>query len=400
MKKVIIFLFSIFPLFASCQNKWQTVNYNGVSVQIPSDWGSKNTENHYEETDITEYQISCWAKDKSTLSLAIQWVDTEIEANTYIKLLIEMQQERFPMFKEFDYDKIVDATFNGLAAKKCHFSKYIDNISFEGEYIAFTKNQYSYIVLISGNKDFYKSIDYNKILISITPNFSGTALQNKSNVSTTETTDNFTRYEFKQYALSVPNTMELRNENSFMSLGKEILRDKLKSIKKIDVGDFNFVFQPAGNDNVTNLDRQKKALDLYARVLISYDKSNLGDYASWNDDITYSQSEYNELNKTFKDNLLSQAAHMKKMGIENPFINIEIINIENIKVGKNANKFVYIKQQYTRKGFNGNVKVTDFYIHNNNEMVKLTISYRVSEINLWEADFSKIIDTFSFTTKK
>jgi hypothetical protein len=95
----------------------------------------------------------------------------------------------------------------------------------------------------------------------------------------------------------------------------------------------------------------------------------------------------------FKDNLLAQAEQMKQMGSE-------LINIENVKVGKNANKFVYIKQQYTRKGLNGNVKVADYYIHNNNEMVKLTISYRISESNLWKSDFNKIIDTVSFNIKK
>jgi hypothetical protein len=382
-------------LFVSCQNKWQTVNYNGVSVQVPSDWGNKNTVNHYEENDFTEFQISCWTKDKSTSSLAIQWIDTEIDADLYIESLIEMQQERFPMFKEFDYDVIVDVDFLGMKAKKCHFGKHIDDISFEGEIFSFSKNQYSYIVMIVGNTKFYQSNDYKRILTSIKPNFSGVEQQTDKNVSITETANNFTRYEFPTYSLSVPNTMELRNENSMMSLGKEIIRDKMKNIKKIDVGDFNFVFQPAGTDDVSNSERQKKALALYARVLINYEKGNTDDYLKWNDDISYSQSEYNELNKMFKNNLLSQAEQMKQMGMENL-----ITNIENVKVGKNANKFVYIKQQYVRKGLNGNVKVIDYYLHNNSEMIKLTISYRVSDSHLWEADFSKIIDAFNFTTKK
>ncbi len=116
MKKIIILLFSIFPLFASCQNKEQTINYNGVSVQIPSDWGNKNTENHYEETDITEYQISCWAKDKTINTLAIQWIDTEVENDLYIETMIEMQQERFPMYKQLQFSEIVDTDFQNMHA--------------------------------------------------------------------------------------------------------------------------------------------------------------------------------------------------------------------------------------------------------------------------------------------
>lgn len=81
-------------------------------------------------------------------------------------------------------------------------------------------------------------------------------------------------------------------------------------------------------------------------------------------------------------------------------LNMELLNISDIKISKNINKYVYIEQQYERKGLNGDVKVIDYYLHNNDEIVKLTISYRISESDLWKTDFDKIVDTFSFTTKK
>lgn len=396
IKKIIICLFALLPVFGSCQNRWQTVDYKGVSVQIPSDWGNKNTVNHYEDTDITEYQISVWGKDKTINTLAIQWIDVVIESDLYIEAMIEMQQERFPMYRHLQFGEIVDVDFLGFKAKKCHFyGNLMKDVSIEGEYIAFTKNEHTYIVLISGDKNFYKSDDYNHILKSIKPNFSGNVQEKESNTKTSVVDDNFTRYEFRYYSFSVPNTMELRDENSFMSLGKEIIKDEIQSIKKIDVGDFNFVFQPEGTDDVQNSDNQKKALALYSRVLVSYQKGETDDFIRWNDNITYSQEEYNEVNKTFKDNLLAELNKAKQMGM-----NMELLNISDIKIAKNANKFVYIEQQYERKGLNGNVKVIDYYLHNNDEMVKLTISYRISESNLWKTDFDKIINTFSFTTKK
>ena len=394
---IIVFCFFTFlPLLGSCQNRWQTVDYKGVSVQIPSDWGNKNTVNQYEDTNITEYQISAWGKDNTTKTVVIQWIDVEIESNLYIETIIETQKERFPMFRQLQYEKIVDIDFLGFKAKKCHlYGNLMKDVSIEGEYIAFKKNNHSYIVLISGDKGFYKSDDYNNILKSIKPNFSGNVQAKDSNTKTSVVDDNFTRYEFRNYSLSVPNTMELRDENSFMSLGKEIMKDKLQNIKKIDVGDFNFVFQPAGTDDVQNSDNQKKALALYSRVLVSYQKGATDDFIRWNDNITYSQAEYNEVNKTFKDNSLAELNKAKQMGM-----NMELLNISDIKIAKNVNKFVYIEQQYERKGLNGNVKVIDYYLHNNDEMVKLTLSYRISESNLWQSDFDKIIDTFSFTTKK
>lgn len=392
MKKL-SFILAFIPMFVSCQDKWQTLTYNGVSVQIPSDWGNKNIVNYYKECDCNEFQISCWSKTKD-LIFVIQWVDLEVEGEVHIKSIIDTHKERFPMMSEIEHSEITDGDFLTMKAKKCYFSKNheYDN-RFEGEYVAFNKNTYSYVIVIGGDRKFYKSETYYTILNSIKPNFSGIAKTQEKVAHTSESDDNFTHYEFKEYSLSVPNTMELRNENSYMSLGKEIIDDKLKSIKKIDTNDYNFVFQPTGCDDVMNIDRQKKALELYARIIISYQKGEKGDYANWDDSILFTETEFNELNNSFKNNLLSQYKQMKQM-------KIEIQNIEDINVGKNKHKFVYIKQSYTRKGFNGDVKVSDYYLFNNNEMVKLTISYRISESNLWENEFKKILDTFSFNSKK
>lgn len=392
MKKLILIILPLFPLFISCQNQLQNVNYNGVSVKIPTNWGNKNTINHYSEDNISEYQISCWSKENSS-SLMIQWVDYEIEDVLYIKLMIETQIERFPMFSQLDFDNIIDIDFQDIKAKKCHFKGFFDNEVFEGEYIAFTKNHNSYIIMIAGNKNFYKSNVYSAILNSIKPNFSKNKIDSENQVKIIDTDTNFTRYEFKDYSLSIPKTMELRNENSMMSLGKAIVKDKIINTKKIDIGDFNFVFQPVGSDDVQDLERQKKALALYARILIQYQKGRIGDFFVWDEDITYTQDEFNQLNKSFKDNILSEAVQIKEL-------NSEIIEIDDIEIKKNDNKIVYIKQLYIRKGFNGDVKVIDYYLYNNDEAVKLTISYRLSEKNLWEKDFDKIIDTFSFNSKK
>ena len=76
------------------------------------------------------------------------------------------------------------------------------------------------------------------------------------------------------------------------------------------------------------------------------------------------------------------------------------MNIYDIEIKKNKHKFVYIKQGYIRKGIRGDVYIVNYHIGNNNEMVRLTISYRILEKDLWEKDLEKIIDTFRFNVKK
>jgi hypothetical protein len=302
-------------------------------------------------------------------------------------------KERFAILELLVYDNTIEFNFNNIKATKCHFKGYIQNEIIEGEIIAFTNNHTSYLVMIACDIKFYKSNVYSAILNSIKPNFSKNKIDSENQVKIIDTDTNFTRYEFKDYSLSIPKTMELRNENSMMSLGKAIVKDKIINTKKIDIGDFNFVFQPVGSDDVQDLERQKKALALYARILIQYQKGRIGDFFVWDEDITYTQDEFNQLNKSFKDNILSEAVQIKEL-------NSEIIEIDDIEIKKNDNKIVYIKQLYIRKGFNGDVKVIYYYLYNNDEAVKLTISYRLSEKNLWEKDFDKIIDTFSFNSKK
>ncbi len=392
MKNILLLLVIFFPFFANSQESWQTVNHEGISVKIPSGWGNKNTIQKY-ENDIAEYQISAWEKGNSASALVIQWVDFEIDEELYIESAIETQTGRFPVYRKINFDNIKDVDFLGLKAKGCHFyGKLTDDVYIEGEYIAFTQKNRSYLIILSGDRRFYKSAKYNNILNSIKPIFSSKN-PSQSIVKNEDENDGFIRYEFKRYSLSIPNTMELRNENSLLSLSKEIMKDKMRNVKKIDVDEYNFVFQPKGADDITNIEKQKKALSLYSRVLIKYEKGKINDFMRWNDDISTTQTEYNELNKIFKNNLWSQNATFKQMGVE-------LISVRDIEIKKNKNKFVYIKQQYERKGLNGNVIVIDYYINNNDEGVKMTISYRVSESNLWKNDLEKIIETFNFTTKR
>ena len=63
----------------------------------------------------------------------------------------------------------------------------------------------------------------------------------------------------------------------------------------------------------------------------------------------------------------------------------------------NVNGYSYIKTSFTRQmGSNPIVKVMRYSFFNSNESVNIIISYRMSEGDIWGADFNKIINTFKF----
>jgi len=66
-----------------------------------------------------------------------------------------------------------------------------------------------------------------------------------------------------------------------------------------------------------------------------------------------------------------------------------------------VNGLSFIKISYTRQmADNPVVKVDSYKFFNTDEAVEITLSYRLSERELWENDFMNVINTFSFKTKK
>ena len=392
-RRLLLFIF-LFPLSAYCQDKWTSITYNGVSIEIPDDWGSLNTVNQYEGNIFKEYQITCWDKSDTNSVTAIYWLDVEIELDYFIKTMMTSLQSRLPLLRLLDFEEIANTYYPeiGVNAKKCHFSKYSAGGNIEGDYIAFNKNGASYLVLICGPASFYRSNDARHIVSSVKPNFIPPPEQIKNENIVTESEHDYVRYVFREFSLFIPITMELRNENSHLSLIRKIFIDKDEYIKKFDLIDDNFIFQPVGlNDALGATDRQKQVINSYARILISHQKGNVGDFFGY-EDLSDLQEVSVDLNNLYRDNLITQFEQAKAMGIE-----ASLVKVDNIKIAKNPSNFVYIEQQYIRTGLDGDIQVIDYYIHNNHEMVKLTLSYRISQNRLWESDFNNIIDSFNFS---
>lgn len=219
-------------------------------------------------------------------------------------------------------------------AKKLRSKIIVFGKAFECEYIAFTKDSHSYLITAFGDIKFPKSKYYFKILNSIKPHFSGINQPIEERFHTTELDHKFTRYEFKDFSLSVPNTMELRDENSPLALAKDIFIDKLESVKKVKTDKFDFVFQPAGTNDLKMSKREINSPRKYSRILINHLQGTNNDFIiGWNDNISTLEYEYSNINKIYKEDLLSDADELNKRNI-----NVKILEVENIKIGKTSKK--------------------------------------------------------------
>lgn len=189
--------------------------------------------------------------------------------------------------------------------------------------------------------------------------------------------------------VAIPTTLELRSENSVHTLNQIPIRNYFVVHKKIDVSKtkYQLIFQPLGYDN-------GEIPSTYTRVLIHYKKGKFGDFMKWNDALNLTSIAREEIDKSYKQDLLSAIS----MGKDE--MKIKLISRKPIEIGE-TNGLAYIKHTYKRQmGKNPIVNVQNYSFYNTDEMVEITISHY---LNINDSDLSnldKIINTFNFTTKK
>jgi hypothetical protein len=202
----------------------------------------------------------------------------------------------------------------------------------------------------------------------------------------TEIPKGWTVFEIKSVGkIAIPPTMELRDDNSYISLVSDVVRDNYSVHKKIEITKPKLTFQPKGSDKL-----DKQALSKYSRILINYIKGEPGDFFKWNEEFDISSSEEKDLNEYFLEEVTAP---------------MEAINMKLIKwyplEFSSINGLSYIKQTFTRQmSDNPIVKVEKYTFFNYDESVSITISYRLSERDMWASDFDKVINYFDFSNKK
>lgn len=187
-------------------------------------------------------------------------------------------------------------------------------------------------------------------------------------------------------SIEVPPTIELRDDGSYISQAADVLRDNLLTQKKIELLKPNLTFQPKGVNNL-----QKDAIAKYARILISINKGDAGEFLSNNEVLGLTRSELEDLSSMYRQSFDEDA---KKMGGQ-----AKLLKWFPIKVVK-INGTAAIRISYLRQAFNNPpVFVQTYNFLNYDEKIEITLSYRENEKHLWAEDFEKSINSFRYYNK-
>lgn len=382
MRKVETFfrlaLFAVAALITSCTTNSSkpdlNISYLGVEFNIPSDWNYKSQEL---ENGIA-HQISCWEKGEAS-SFVFQWLDMEMDLDEYIEIMKESLKEQIS-HKNAIFKNNKNTKFQNANAISSEFSGTFADYRFEGGLIAFLNDGKTYLILHQGDNNFYANGVYESIVSSLK-----IGLNTKYN-SNRKLPEEWTLFEIKDIGnIAIPPSMEIRDDNSYISLVSDIIRDSYSVKHDIEMKGSKLTFQPKG----TNAN-EKQALSKYSRILINYTNGEPGEFFKWNENFVLTEAEKQELNDFFYNEAVTP---MKAL-------NMKIIKWNPIEYSS-INGISYMKQSFTRQmADNPIVNVEKYMFFNYDESVAITLSYRLSESEIWAADFKKVINYFDFLNKK
>jgi len=179
----------------------------------------------------------------------------------------------------------------------------------------------------------------------------------------------------------IPSTLELQKGTY-----KKINDQLRKSVLEIETTPDRVVAQPKGIN-----DFDPVALKRYCRVIVETERGSRSEYAKLDEPMALSAAELKELETEIKSQLQQGAALLTSKGIK-----MTILSWQGVKINR-VNGVDAILTTYTRSINDApSVLVRMYKIQNNDCLHTITISYRESESNLWEADLEKVVGTFKF----
>jgi len=359
------------------EDNFIVANYKEVSLKLPENWNYKPQEI---ETDFA-YQISCWEKGGYN-SFVFQWLVTEMDLEEYLEITKESLKEQVS-YKNAAFEKNTVGEFRNNKTLSCSFSGELLGYKYKGELTIFKNNGKSFLIVHQGDNEFYRLGTDVKIISSLKI---GYLTELEINQNETDIPTDWTVFEIEKIGrIAIPPTMELRDDNSFISLVADIVRDNLLVHKKIEMTKSKLIFQPKGSN-----DLDEDAFSKYSRILMNYSNGEPGDFYKWNEKFDFSTSDEKELNEYFKQEIVEPMAAM----------DIKLIKWYPLEFSS-INGLSYMKTSFTRQmRDNPVVRVDKYNFFNYDESVEITLSYRLSENNIWASDFSKVINYFDFSNKK
>jgi hypothetical protein len=361
------------------QNLTNSVNYKDIKFKLPETWKNKTQEI---EKDFI-YQITSW--DENGNSFVFQWIETKVDLDDYLNVMKESSRE-MPIYKDAVFGENKTGSFRDMKTAYFTFHMTFMGVKYMGKIFTFGNEKKTFSIMYQGEDKFYKSRLDEKIIESLEIG----SLPYTPKKSEQPKTTKWTLYEIENIGqIAIPPTLELRDENSAFALSADIIMDHVYTYKKIDITKLvspKLTFQPYGTDNL-----DKTALSKYARVLISYMQGKEGDFCKWNEKFSFPASELKEMEGYIKEHTIKQITVLG---------NVKLIKWYPVEF-TTINRLACIKISFTRQMDNDPVvKVEQYKFCNSSESIEITISYRLSESDIWASDFSKIAGTFDFSSKK
>lgn len=355
----------------------QTVYNQGVELKLPSTWSFKNQE----LISGLTYQTTCWDLESENV-LLIDITKSKLDPIGYLQT-IKDSFYKIAVYKDATYSNLTQGTFQGLKTyETSFFGKYLGT-NYEGKIISFNSIENSIAIIYQGNSSFIKSKLLKQILLSI-------QLESKIDAYTEPVEfiipDDWTTIEIYNIGfISIPPTMELRSDNSFVALAADVVKDKISNKLKIEMTRSSVIFQPKGLNEVS-----ADAIKNYSRILINVTKGNPDDFYKYNESYNFSASEKKEMDDYFRE---ETERPMKDFNIKllkwYPFEIVEMNDMSVIKIS-------FLRQM----GDNEPVYVEGYTFNNNDERIEIILSFRESERDRYGKDFSNVVKTFHLANKK
>lgn len=183
--------------------------------------------------------------------------------------------------------------------------------------------------------------------------------------------------------IAIPRTLEVREEGGTLDVISKSFKETMYKISGLTDpnSDSSIVIQQSGLDNL-----KSDSFSSYARIMINIFNLEADELPQRGD----------RLNLSLEDLKFLKEDSMKTLEEAAEYFNCSLgeTKIEEVYVNRmNALKFTY----YRTCRENPEVYVQQYKFFNSDQIVEIILSYRVNESNLWEEDFSRIVDTFILT---
>lgn len=354
----------------------QFVQQEGLQINVPSTW---DTEKLPLLGDMGYSLLLLDEKEENTLNIMVMNMSLPLEE------VFSMSQEiltRNQVMKNMESSAVLDGKFKTWDSREMYFIGQAKNYlqKAKGKTFSFTTGSKSYIIIYVGEQHFDQNLLIQKILSTLeTPN---SIVKDEEMISKRD----WNTYTIADIAeIKIPSTLELRDQDAYISLKAKHIRKKFREQGKL-LEKSEIVFQTSGTNEASEGEFEE-----YGRILIDYEFGEPGDFFKWNEDLIQFEDAAEDLGQSLKEEITSPMSQL----------NIRLIEWFPVEYSKkNEEGLSYFKVSYLRQmGSNPVIKTERYNFFNDSEAVTITLSYRVKERPLWASDFQKVIDSFNFITR-